>query len=304
MLHSYRHNIYTTVCQEEKATSTSTVTGTLKKAAEKQPGKLEYPRLYELPPCSKSKNHSVPALVCKNLDSRMDERKYRQTYLRLLDYFDRMATKHKWTYFMTFGTLLGSWRHHDVIPWDQDMDLMVEYKDRIDIVDKIDQQERFVPRQCTHHKIRLHDRDHITGTVYVEDVGRWYTPSIDMFFFVRNATHIRRSDYPTWYVSKIDEIFPLHRRPLGPLMLQAPRDVLKMLVTHYKATDVCGMYGNPKCKDFEKYVPFVHRELQKGKMKETLILNNKVLQVKEIDEMKENLPFNAYTLATKRFPGK
>jgi hypothetical protein len=233
----------------------------------------------------------------------MDEIKYRQTYLRLLNYFDKMATKHKWTYYMGFGTLLGSWRHHDVIPWDQDMDLFVEYKDRIDIVDKIDAQERFVPRQCSHDKIRLHDRDHITGTIYAADVGRWYTPSIDMFFFVRNATHVRRSDYPTEHVSKIDEIFPLHRRPFGPLMLQAPRDTLKHLVTNYKATDVCAIVGRAKCKSYVPYLPFVHRKWNnKTKMvKESLIFKNKVLQVKNIAEMEENIPLNPYTLASKRF---
>jgi hypothetical protein len=235
--------------------------------------------------------------------------KKREAFIRLLNYFDKMATKHNWTYFMAFGTLLGSWRHHDIIPWDHDTDLWVEYKDRRDIVDKIDEQDRFVPKQGVFHKIRLHDSTYITSSQYGQKIGRYYNPSIDMFFFNRNATYFRKSDPDDpWMgpeIHKIDEIFPLHRRPFGTLMLPAPRDTLKMLLEDYGTTSKCGG-SNPKqpdCKQLEPYLAFVHRKWdnETGLMKESLVLNKTVLHVKMIAEMKENMPLDPYSLDSKRF---
>ncbi|XP_064629117.1 uncharacterized protein LOC135488438 [Lineus longissimus] len=269
-------------------------------------GKLEFPRLYEIPACGPKKNSSTSKDMCSNLGAIMRESD-RQAFLRLLQYFDKVATEYNWTYFMAFGTLWGSWRHHDVIPWDHDVDIMVEYNERIDMVDKIEAfQERFVPKQCSHHKVRLHDREYITGTTYLQDVGRWYDPSIDMFFFTRNTTHIMRSDYPEQYVHKLEDIFPLHRRPLSTLQLFAPRDPLKFLMQYYSedSMDTCGKYSFPKCEDYKEFLPFVHRKWKNNQMEESLILNGKVLQVKAVAEIRESIPFNPYTLASMRFPNK
>jgi hypothetical protein len=259
----------------------------------------EFPRLYEIYPCNPKINKTVPVNVCKNLNSKMAERT-RQTYLRLYKFFDEQATQRNWTWFMVFGTLLGSWRHHDVIPWDQDMDMMVEYKHRQDIVNTIEKQERFVPKQCTHHKIRIYDKDNVMGSIRDYDVGRWYTPSIDIFFFNRSSTRIYRSDYPksNTYIFKLSDVFPLHRRPLATMMLPAPKNTVRHLLKYYGVADVCKYWGTPKCSEFKPYLPFVHRKWENGKMVESLKLNGKELQVKYVDEMKQNTPLDAYTLAT------
>jgi phosphorylcholine metabolism protein LicD len=212
---------------------------------------------------------------------------YRQTYIRLLKFFDEQATRYNWTYFMAFGTLLGSWRHHGVIPWDGDMDLWVLYNDRKSIVNKIEMQERFVPKQCTHHKIRLHDRDNAFRSHHGRDIGRHMIPSIDMFFFNVSDTLVYRSDYPNMYSYNKSLIFPLHKRPFGSIWLQAPRDTLAVLLHHYDhPLKSCSKIP---CKKFERYYGFVHRKWKNGSMEETLIRNGKVLQVYQVDELKKNL---------------
>ena len=42
--------------------------------------------------------------------------------------FDQLTKKYSLEYMMTDGTLLGSWRHHDLIPWDDDIDLLMSVK--------------------------------------------------------------------------------------------------------------------------------------------------------------------------------
>jgi hypothetical protein len=174
--------------------------------------------------------------------------------------------------------------------------------------DKIEEQWRFMPKQMVHEKIRMHDRENIVGGAYYDDIGRWYTPSLNMIFYLKNDTHIWRSDYPDQYVMKKSDVFPLHERPLGPLMLPAPKDTLKHLVENFGATGECKrasrFYSKTQCKEFKAFIPFVERKWKGGKMEEKLMLNGKRIQVKKLKEMEANVPLNPYTLASQKYQEK
>ncbi|MCB1828331.1 MAG: LicD family protein, partial [Coxiellaceae bacterium] len=49
--------------------------------------------------------------------------------LRMLKIFDHICKKHKLTYWLEAGTLLGAVRHHGFIPWDDDLDVSMLRKD-------------------------------------------------------------------------------------------------------------------------------------------------------------------------------
>lgn len=49
--------------------------------------------------------------------------------LDLLAEFDRVCKKHNIQYMASGGTMLGAVRHHGIIPWDDDVDLMMRRKD-------------------------------------------------------------------------------------------------------------------------------------------------------------------------------
>ena len=51
-------------------------------------------------------------------------------HIRLLMIIERICRKHKITFFLIYGSLLGSWRHHDMIPWDDDIDIMISAKEK------------------------------------------------------------------------------------------------------------------------------------------------------------------------------
>ena len=50
--------------------------------------------------------------------------------LEVLDVFAQEMTSHNLTYFIAGGTLIGSWRHHGFIPWDDDADVYMHVEDR------------------------------------------------------------------------------------------------------------------------------------------------------------------------------
>ncbi len=53
----------------------------------------------------------------------------RGVQLAVLAQFDRLCRRHRLTYYVTYGTLLGAIRHGGYIPWDDDIDVMMPRAD-------------------------------------------------------------------------------------------------------------------------------------------------------------------------------
>lgn len=129
------------------------------------------------------------------------------------------------TYFMIGGTLIGSLRHHGPIPWDDDVDVMLNASDASkakDVLSSFDPNFRLYATE---------DKRGITWWKYFPVNGRkvpllpeYKTPFVDIWFFYENKTHIWNADLDwkrlnTWPKRKV---FPLTRRPYGELFLPAP----------------------------------------------------------------------------------
>ena len=52
-----------------------------------------------------------------------------QEALKVLIKFDSLCREHNWSYFITYGTLLGAVRHKGFIPWDDDVDVQMPRED-------------------------------------------------------------------------------------------------------------------------------------------------------------------------------
>lgn len=171
-------------------------------------------------------------------------------------------------YFLYGGSLIGSWRHHDVVPWDDDVDIIVN-------ISKWQELENLrIPgytlniRTLNRYKFYSNNATDIPSYF-------WKWPYIDICFFGDNGTHLYDMDpvYSKLYVYDKQDIYPLVRRPFGDLNLKSPRDTLKILEKNYNI-NICQTrtYNHQKqkqlvgkqidsvdCRHLHKLYPFVIR---------------------------------------------
>lgn len=144
--------------------------------------------------------------------------------MNLLIIIDEICREQNITYFITAGTLIGSLRHHDIIPWDDDVDIMIPYYQRKLFSSTF--------KRLNHVLIQLFlvhgdtKEENYYKMFYKNDPNAgekgWHFPFIDIYFYIRNKTHL-------WCLADsnlkipIKYIFPLILRPLGQLWIPTPR---------------------------------------------------------------------------------
>ncbi|CAH1772415.1 unnamed protein product [Owenia fusiformis] len=215
--------------------------------------------------------------------------------VEMLDTFDKITKTYNLTYFIYGGTMIGSWRHHGIIPWDDDIDLMMNASQKAQVYTALSSQNPLYQVWRPQGKIFTQDfqwKFYSESSRTIPHYPWWKWPFLDIFFFNENATHLwDHHSKNHGFLLKKSEVFPLSLRPFESLWLASPRQISTALDKWYNMS-ICASptwdhqteryttsHTSVSCEELYPYFPFVTRTVD---CIETLKLGGHVLHSKYV----------------------
>ncbi|XP_076439214.1 uncharacterized protein LOC143278071 [Babylonia areolata] len=203
--------------------------------------------------------------------------------------FQTVCEKNHIQFFIFEGSLLGSYRHHGLVPWDDDLDIALnasEWQKVRRVLGNIPGFTLFAPPDAQ-WKFFLSDLPAFSDKPF-------RFPYLDLFFFLERGSYVWGI---TWGMKnhlmvQTKHLFPLTTVHWEMLKLPAPVCVQRMVRENYGLGCMTRKYNHKTnqvkygfqtdrtdCQRLHKYLPFVFREIGKGgEVVEIRRVGNKVLQ--------------------------
>ena len=215
-------------------------------------------------------------------------KKDREIILSILKYIKSVCEQYRITYFITGGTLLGSWRHHGFIPWDDDIDIYVNIKDKRRLKHLLNAGTDEFYALLAYGRMKIFSEN---GTNTSDHPWLW--PYVDVTFYLQNRTHIwgDQYDFPN-EVYRREDVFPLHNRPFENLFVKSPHDGFAFLHQTFDNLNCETHFYNHKfesineervrsvrCFHFKNHLAFVYRQptTDGSGIQETLVIGNETI---------------------------
>ena len=222
------------------------------------------------------------------LTQKIDDRQ-KEELVDLLESLIDLLKKHEINYFVGFGTLLGSFLFHDLLPWDDDIDIFIDIKyvnrfrmmfasEEVSTLFQVTSYLEVTNQYSDEVLLDVIPFNDITKCLFPDDHPaksdnksyrcfqqakfsrrgvkrtypyKWSYPFIDCVFFAANGSHFIKMDpNPSGrFLIPTISIYPLYRRPFNRLWVNAPRNP-RSLLKH--------MYGSFFCYSSD----FSHEEIK------------------------------------------
>ncbi|KAK7483844.1 hypothetical protein BaRGS_00024952 [Batillaria attramentaria] len=207
-----------------------------------------------------------------------------------MDVFVRACRQYGWTYFMEGGALLGAYRHHGLIPWDVDIDVVVNGSNWREVRHVLGNTPGFTlwTQRSGVWRFYLSDLPEVGGS------SKW--PFVEIGFFAEDVTHLwgfTNSLRPLMFDKK--HVFPLATAKWEHLYVNVPACTERLVkkefnvstcVSHYMVSDLGPGFqvrdpeGRVECTKLHPVYPFVFRyaDITTGNIVESRRVGNRILE--------------------------
>lgn len=154
-----------------------------------------------------------------------------ETFYDALDYVIGVCEKFNITCMMLYGTLVGSWRHHSITPWDSDVDVgIIPLNNTLLWLTKFLMRQEFLTSNKYYFQFD-HKRKYFVRVICVHNKCVDKSRIIDLYFLTVNSTHV--TEEVTSRIHDISDILPTKLRPMGNRMIPSPHNTYRYLQQVY-----------------------------------------------------------------------
>lgn len=174
---------------------------------------------------------------------------------------------------ITDNTLIGSYHYHDLLPWVNSCHIMIN----------ISHKEVF---EDTLFSLPSYEFNNLTSKLHCRNC-HWDKTQIanrlhlHVHYFYWNEDYVWKAEGP---MLKRAFVMPFHLRPLGNLLVPAPRDTYAVLQAHGMDKNCCNKGKTVPWSSLRKFYPLVQRNCEIRGIRETLMQQNMAIYSIVVDE--------------------
>lgn len=178
--------------------------------------------------------------VSEDMTQAIDLKKLQMIEFEILQELDRVCKKHKITYHLFGGTLIGAVRHKGFIPWDDDIDICMrreDYNRFIDVCRKELNDSYFLQNYKTdpnffHSFVRIRKNGTVVMQRQYKDIDMHHGVFIDVFPYdnIPDSAKAKKMQYTLMRVNRIIKNFKIKKKGNKRNIKGAMKDLVSLTV--------------------------------------------------------------------------